>query len=549
MSGFGEGYGFTDPPFHVTPDTRFLFPHRGIEGALERLAKVVAEGKGFAVVTGEVGAGKTTLLRAFLERLPVPAETAVLFQTDMKPEELLHEVATELGADAPPEATRQRLVEVIRDRLLALHAEGKTVVLLIDEAQNIPLETLESVRMLSNLETEREKLMQIILFGQTELSDLLARPEARQIRTRIAERIHLGPLTPEETGAYLAHRIQTASPRIPVAFTPQAARAIHRATGGVPRLVNLVADRALERAAEAEGGPRPEVTADDVAAAAKDHPALAAERAPSPAAFALAGAAAALVVAAGLAAWVFRSPSTHAAGEGGARVDATHTPRPAVAAEAPAPARDESRGTTTARWLSLLGASGRDLALLAPEAASEAAGFAPVVLTVETDKIGALALPALLLPQPPFLFDRPAILLEARETGLLLDLPDGIVEIRRSVLPERLRLLYAAPREKVNYVPLAAGAVGPRVEALEKRLVALGLLSERYADRLYGNATVRAVRTLQETAGIRRDGIYGPETSIALYGLEKSTSIRPPSPEGGAGAAERPPEEASRRGT
>jgi len=239
-------FGLDGPPFSITPDPKFVYFSERHQDALAHLLYGVGQGGGggFVQLTGEVGTGKTTLCRLLLEELPEDVRPALILNPVLGPRELIAAVCDEMGVRYPQRATRKQLVDLLNAALLDHHARGGKVVLIIDEAQNLGPQSLEQIRLLTNLETHTDKLLQIILIGQPELQALLERPALRQLAQRITARYHLEPLAEAETAAYVRHRLQVAgAARCP--FTPGALRATHRRASGVPRLVNVIADRAL----------------------------------------------------------------------------------------------------------------------------------------------------------------------------------------------------------------------------------------------------------------------------------------------------------------
>ena len=238
-------FGFERPPFNNVPDTSFFFGSNRHNEALAQLLYTVQSRKGFAVLTGEIRAGKTTLTRALLRRLdPEDTTTAVITNSRLTGVQLLYTVAREFGIEDPT-PSRPRLLEAINEFLVAELAADRNVVLLIDEAQDLPLTTLEEVRLISNLETERDKLIQIIMVGQPELRRSIDHPELRQLRQRIAMRYHLQPLDRNETAEYISHRLRVAGPTTNARFTDRAINTVYRYSGGVPRIINLCCDKAL----------------------------------------------------------------------------------------------------------------------------------------------------------------------------------------------------------------------------------------------------------------------------------------------------------------
>ncbi len=239
-------FGLQEKPFAITPDPRYLYLSERHAEALAHLLYGINEAGGFIQLTGEVGTGKTTVIRSLLEQLPTNADVALILNPRVTPAEFLLTICEELHVLVPDgqRGSVKTLMDLLGTRLLEAHATGRRVVLIVDEAQNLSASTLEQVRLLTNLETPTAKLLQIILIGQPELRELLDRPELRQLAQRITGRFHLTPLSADETTGYVRHRLRVAGATAEV-FTPRALREINRISGGVPRIVNVVADRAL----------------------------------------------------------------------------------------------------------------------------------------------------------------------------------------------------------------------------------------------------------------------------------------------------------------
>jgi general secretion pathway protein A len=242
---YASYFGLAERPFSLAPDPRYFYLSDAHREALAHLLYGIGEGGSFVLLTGEVGTGKTTVCRALLEQVPPDVDVAMIFNPRLTSVELLAAVCDELRVSYPAGTTSLKvLVDALSQALLEAHGRGHRTVLIIDEAQNLAPEVLEEIRLLTNLETTREKLLQVILIGQPEFAELLARPELRQLAQRVTARYHLRPLTAEETRAYVQHRMEVAGQQRSI-FAARALRAAHRIARGVPRLLNTICDRAL----------------------------------------------------------------------------------------------------------------------------------------------------------------------------------------------------------------------------------------------------------------------------------------------------------------
>lgn len=250
---YEDYYGFVEKPFSLTPDPRYLYRSESHANAFELLQYGIRRREGFIVVTGDIGTGKTTLCRALLDQLDRKTFTALVLNPFISEDDLLRLILQDFGVVSREEmkrgrlaaVSRQALIEALNDFLLSLLALRAKALLIIDEAQNLPRPILEFIRMLSNLETDKEKLLQIVMVGQLNLKDVLRSPELRQLDQRVSIRYELRPLAAEETAAYVAHRLTIAGGGAVVSFTPKALQSVYKYSGGIPRVINLLCDRAL----------------------------------------------------------------------------------------------------------------------------------------------------------------------------------------------------------------------------------------------------------------------------------------------------------------
>lgn len=274
MLQYEEIYGFLQSPFTLAPDPRFLYRSRSHEDAIQSVLQAVSRREGIAVLSGEIGTGKTTVCRAVLERLDMTLFTSLVLNPFLSVEELLREILLDFGvmsreavrSGRVTSATKHELVSTLRDFLVSLVPIGASGVLIIDEAQHLSPQVLEEIRVLSNLDTNESNLLQIVLVGQLGLLDILKQPRLRQLDQRISLRAVLTPLDRADIEAYVAHRIAVAKSTAPVTFEADALDVVQIASGGVPRLINLVCDRALMLGAQLDTG---RITADIVTGAAE----------------------------------------------------------------------------------------------------------------------------------------------------------------------------------------------------------------------------------------------------------------------------------------
>lgn len=262
-----EHFGLKELPFSITPDTQFFFPSDASQEALNTILVAARTGEGFIKITGEVGTGKSMLCRKLMGMLSDEFKVAYVPNPYLDTDTLFREIASELGASVAPESSKHQLLHAITDRLKEIHLSGYRALVCLDEAQAMPIETLESLRLLTNLETEKRKLLQVVIFGQPELEDKLNHPSIRQLKQRIAFHYRLTPLVNDEVDYYIQHRLAMAGHAGGRLFSPAALRLLRKRTHCVPRLVNIVAHKAL---LSAYGKGHQQVTYWDVRAAADD---------------------------------------------------------------------------------------------------------------------------------------------------------------------------------------------------------------------------------------------------------------------------------------
>ncbi len=519
-----EYYGLREAPFSITPDPRYVFLSERHRDALAHLLYGIGKGGsgGFVQLTGEVGTGKTTLCRLLLEQLPENTRVALVLNPKLSPVELVETACEELKLDiVGKRGSLKALTDTLNAFLLDAYAEGLRVVLIVDEAQNLSTESLEQVRLLTNLETPTQKLLQIILLGQPELREMLERPELRQLTQRITARYHLTPLDAAETEAYVRHRLAVAGcARIP--FSRLGLKALYQRSGGIPRLVNIIADRALmagyAREQDSIGERLVNRAADE---ALPGHTRYWLHRYGRWAT----AAAVLLALAGGAWWWSGRAPAPAFVPTGA----------PAVAA----PARDEGVERLEAQLATkpvdtALSAFTQLLARWQVDAGSvsvrEASRCPPQVAPGVACLRGRASIEQLAR------FDRPLILLLGEDASahallqgvgkqkLRLDLAGARHEFALASLPAvwngEFIALWRVPPELPP--TLARGATGAGVAWVMDRLHAFDNGPVAAAAPIFDAALEQRVRALQAAYGIRDDGIVGPETQFALSALDDS---------------------------
>jgi general secretion pathway protein A len=506
-------FGLTEQPFAITPDPRYLFLSARHADALAHLIYGINEAGGFIQLTGEVGTGKTTTIRSLLARVPQNAEIALIINPRISPLELLQTICEELGIGVPDavENNAKELIRLLNRYLLHAHAAGRRVVLVIDEAQNLTPTVLEQVRLLTNLETETQKLLQIILIGQPELRELLACNDLRQLAQRITARFHLDPLSREETYAYVRHRLHVAGATADL-FTNRALAEVYRISIGVPRLINILCDRALLGAYSED---QHLVTPRLVQRAGREI--FGAAVAPRWARWAIAALALVVVGGGGLMAW--RLVPRHQA------------PAPVVAA-APAPVRrPPSLGELLTRNQALTGADTAFAQLFGLWHGSYVAGGTDGCTQAERAGLACLAMRGSAAELR--LMKRPAILLLTDASGtphqvVLTGLDDeraelrfgdetavvGVADLARYWFGD-LVLLW---RPRVPVVrDLGVGTRGPAVRALRTQLAQWnGQTDDGPVSSVFDATLTQQVEDFQRRHHLPVDGIAGPETQVVL---------------------------------
>lgn len=542
---YSKYFGLKEPSFSITPDPQYLFLSEQHREALAHLLFGAGESGGFVLMTGEVGTGKTTVCRAFLEQLPEDVDVALILNPAMTVTELLRAVCDEFRIKVGDEdRTVKRLVDRLNSHLLAVHARGRRPVLLIDEAQNLKPRVLEQIRLLTNLETTKQKLLQIFLVGQPELRTVLQSERLRQLNQRITARYHLRPFSARETAEYVQHRLAVAGVERRL-FTRGALRRVHHISAGVPRVINILCDRALLGACVTR---KPFVTARIVERAAQEvrderpWP----RRAPGFAGFALGTVVFLLAVGVGLVtnAWISGETLPYAqallagwlppadpmaSAETGPNAAEAQTQIPSVAlaklADEPKPQVDISPLTMdrTSAMRVLLRRWGVELGKVGDKDPCER--LTTFGLSCEPDQGGwddvrAFDLPALLRIDGPDGDLGYAVLGELNEEYATLDVEDG----SRRVPLESLGGSWNGDYLIVWQPPLVGGGViGPSSSREAVRWLRK-LLSEVPALGVQDNGSgsfdqdlVMALRRFQEQQGLNIDGVAGPRTLIRLH--------------------------------
>lgn len=518
-------HGLREAPFSITPDPRFVFLSERHRDALAHLLYGIGQGGGggFVQLTGEVGTGKTTLCRLLLEQLPDNVRVALVLNPRLTPLELLQSIAEELKIDiSGRRESLKGLVDALNAFLIDAYAKGLRVVLIVDEAQNLSNESLEQIRLLTNLETATQKLLQIILLGQPELREIVAQPELRQLSQRITARYHLMPLDEEETEAYLRHRLAVAgSSRFP--FTRLAVRRLHRHSGGVPRLINTIADRALMAGYAREQAQVNERLVDQAANEVVASP-LQRWRAPR-----VAWWAAILLAALALALWAWPKPSpvgapAAPAADATASRDTTTTAPAMVHLDDLAQAGDGSAELAFTQLLAQwkLRAAEVDVATAMRCPATLAPGVYCLRGSGSLAKLQALGRPVVLRLNMDSA-ELWAVLLGIEGERVRLAVAGETHDVSREDLdPHWLGEYYAIWRAPafLSGSTLRRGDSGPGVEWLRQRLTEGGFATlDADGPALFDAPVEQGVRALQAATGLLADGLVGPETMMAVAGI------------------------------
>jgi general secretion pathway protein A len=560
-------FHFAESPFNLTPDPRFFFSSPKHEDAFAQILYGIEARKGFIVLTGEVGTGKTTLCRLLLDRLDAKIKTSLVFNPNFTTIELLQAINQDFGIACTTQSKRE-LVDELNRFLLAELSQGGNAVLILDEAQNLTTDCLEEIRLLSNLETSKEKLLQILLVGQPELRDKLMLQELRQVNQRVSLRYHLDPLDPKETQNYIGYRLKVAGGQERVLFTPKAMDKIHRLTHGVPRLINILCDKALLAAYVAETTVVNEALVDRaqlelegrssgaVVAASMKHAVF--DRSVIRLIAWGGGFLAGLLLLGGLLWWwkvpaqpvppppsppepsaqatvsTGSAPVASLSGDLGAKESAGSTP--AESQPAPAEFQRDADGifrvgdpklAWAAAYLTLLGRWGikpeikkEELSGLDPEVLIQRAGFKFYTVPLDWRKLERLDYPVLIQlmsggTDPP----HEAVLagLSAKE-AVVLDPLHGKWTPRRDELERRWTgqaVLFWKELEGIT-LPIGkkTGSV-PSIEALQRILKTEDLYSGS-VDGIFGPRTRRALKFFQQKMGLKDDGVLGLESYLAL---------------------------------
>ncbi len=515
-------FGLAEAPFSIAPDPRYLYMSQRHQEALAHLLYGVNGGGGFVLLTGEVGAGKTTVCRCLLEQIPESCDVAYIFNPKLTVVELLSTICTEFGIACPPGNTSVKVyVDCINAYLLDAYARGRHTVLIIDEAQNLSADVLEQMRLLTNLETSQRKLLQIILLGQPELAEMLARPELRQLAQRVIARYHLGPLDKQEVAAYVRHRLEVSGTQRQL-FPAALMGRLYRLSGGIPRIINVLCDRALLGAYAQSKERVDRATLTQAAREVFHNPAAQPLSMMRPL---LAG----LLLAGTVLAVMLYRPAAQQPAPAKAKVEA-EAAKPAAASPSPLtlewPAAEPLSRSEEMAYAALFRAWGAGYQAGDECRQAEAAGLRCMTARGGLDELRQLNLPAVLLMQ-----DGQGQKFNATLTGL----DDQSATFAVGAETRTVTLGALAEQWSGHYTllwrmpPVASrkirpGDRGPDVEWLSKQLAQLhGKTAETTRNQVFDEAMVRQVKQFQLAQGLIPDGVVGAQTMMRLSGAADMT--------------------------
>ncbi|HQI82592.1 MAG TPA: AAA family ATPase [Deltaproteobacteria bacterium] len=518
---FEQFFGLSENPFNVTPDPKFLFLSKAHDEALSYLRYGIEQRKGFIMITGEVGAGKTTICRALLSSLPRTVRTALILNPALSDVELLQAINQDFGITAS-HSSKKALLDELYEFLINAFVGGENAVLIIDECQNLCPDVLEQIRMLSNLETEKEKLLQIVLVGQPELAKMLSSPAMKQIDDRIVLRYHIWPLKLWDTRSYINHRLIISGSHGEITFTPLAYRLIYRYSHGIPRRINAVAERSL-LIAYLRSSRR--ITARIVMGAIRELEGnYAHRRRLRPALLIPAFAIVALV--AGIFLW---NGMSHPVQEFSNLMTVANTPE--VEASLPPPSRpgpDEGMNVQEAAPV-LHEAPVRDFRawiMKDYQAAIEVLMQLPEGIVGPDDMN--------LHPQPAFMKYLPMPAIVSMDGGYMVMLKadpafvqvvgrdKAVIEIPMAEFTRLYRWNVMVPYAKPLHTTIfQLNAAGDKVEEIQQVLAHMGVLDIE-PNGVYGIETAKGVERFQEIFGLRRDGIVGHETMVLIRSIREA---------------------------
>ncbi|MGC2047097.1 MAG: AAA family ATPase [Gallionella sp.] len=505
-------FGLAEEPFSIAPDPRYLYMSRRHQEALAHLLYGVNAGGGFVLLTGEVGAGKTTVCRCLLEQIPESCDVAYIFNPKLTVAELLSTICAEFGITCPPGNTSVKVyIDCINAYLLDAHARGRHTVLIIDEAQNLSADVLEQLRLLTNLETNQRKLLQIILLGQPELAVMLAQRELRQLAQRIIARYHLGPLDKQEIAAYVQHRLGVSGAQrqlFPLALMGR----LYRLSEGIPRIINVLCDRAL-LGTYAQSKERVDHATLEQAAREVFHNPAAQPRMLRPLLVGL------LLASIALAAVLYQSADQIPL-QAKTEVQAVAAkPVAALPAVLEWPATYPLSHSKETAYTALFRAWGKDYQGENECRQAEAFGLRCLTARGGLDELRQLNLPAVLLMQDSQGRKFYATLIKLDDHSATFDVGAETKAVALDALAEQwsghYTLLWRVP--PLASKKLRPGDHGPDVQWLAKQLAQLhGKAAETTKDQVFDEAMMREVKQFQLAQGLIPDGTVGPQTMMRL---------------------------------